>query len=127
MCGELKYEAEVDPDAAGVCHCSDCQTLSGSAFRTYIPALEGSFKFLTGAPKHYVKKAQSGVERALGFCPECGTHIYSAPVDSGSTLFGIRTATTRQRDLLPPKVQVWCESAQPWAMNIPGIAALDES
>ena len=33
-CGYIAYEAEVDPDKVRICHCTDCQTLSGSAFRT---------------------------------------------------------------------------------------------
>jgi hypothetical protein len=37
-CGEITFEAEVDPDALRICHCTDCQTLSGSAFRANIPA-----------------------------------------------------------------------------------------
>ena len=28
-CGELAYEAEIDPERIGVCHCVDCQILSG--------------------------------------------------------------------------------------------------
>src|SRR6516164_2510748 len=33
-CGEITFEGEVDPDALNICHCTDCQTLSGSAFRS---------------------------------------------------------------------------------------------
>jgi len=32
-CGEVKYEAEVDPEKVAICDCTDCQSLSGSAFR----------------------------------------------------------------------------------------------
>ena len=32
-CGELAYEAEIDPERIGVCHCGDYQILSGTAFR----------------------------------------------------------------------------------------------
>lgn len=28
-CGEITFEAEGDPNAVNVCHCTDCQTLSG--------------------------------------------------------------------------------------------------
>jgi hypothetical protein len=28
-CGEIVFEAEVDPNTASICHCSDCQTLTG--------------------------------------------------------------------------------------------------
>ena len=33
-CGGIRFEAEVDPAAVVICHCTDCQTFSGSAFRT---------------------------------------------------------------------------------------------
>lgn len=35
-CGAIRYEAEVDPATAGICHCTDCQVLSGTAFRVSI-------------------------------------------------------------------------------------------
>ena len=31
-CGAIAYKAIVDPKAAGLCHCTDCPTLSGSPF-----------------------------------------------------------------------------------------------
>jgi len=33
-CGAIAYEAEVEVGTMNVCHCLDCQTLTGSAFRT---------------------------------------------------------------------------------------------
>ena len=36
-CGFIKYEGEAYPEKAAVCHCTDCQTLSGSAYRTVVP------------------------------------------------------------------------------------------
>ena len=35
-CGEITYEAEVKPGTVNVCHCRDCQMLSGTAFRAGI-------------------------------------------------------------------------------------------
>ena len=32
-CGQITFEAEVDPDRASICHCTDCQILSGSPYR----------------------------------------------------------------------------------------------
>jgi hypothetical protein len=29
-CGAITYEAEIDPDMVALCHCTDCQTWSGS-------------------------------------------------------------------------------------------------
>ncbi len=47
-CGFITYEAEIDPEKVIICHCTDCQTLSGSAFRTVALTREGEFNLLSG-------------------------------------------------------------------------------
>jgi len=37
-CGQLKYEAEINPDDVRICHCTDCQTLTGSVYRVTVAA-----------------------------------------------------------------------------------------
>ena len=37
-CGYITYEATIDPEQIGICHCTDCQTLSGSPYRASVPA-----------------------------------------------------------------------------------------
>ena len=88
-CGNITYTAEIDPENVGICHCTDCQTLSGSAFRTSVRAKKETFHLAGGQPKIYVKTAESGAKRAQAFCPECGTSIYSAAV-SDPQEFNIR-------------------------------------
>jgi hypothetical protein len=115
-CGAISYEAKIDPATISVCHCTDCQTFSGSAFRTSVPAKSQDFK-LTGKPKVYVKTAESGNKRAQAFCAECGTHIYATSVED-QKIFGLRTGTSHQRAQLMPVRQIWCQSAQSWAMDL---------
>lgn len=116
-CGYITYEAEINPDAVALCHCTDCQTLSGTAYRTFVPAARDGFKLLTGQPKVYVKTAESGNKRAQAFCPECGTPIYASAA-SDPQVFNIRVGTARQRAELRPKSQVWCRSAMDWVMDL---------
>ena len=116
-CGAITYEAEVDPERVTICHCTDCQTLSGSAFRVVVPALPGGFKLLTGEPKIYMKTAESGRKRTQAFCAECGTPIHSAD-STNAKLFSIRVGTVHQRAKLLPKRQVWCRSALGWTRRI---------
>jgi hypothetical protein len=116
-CGKITYEAEVDPDAVRICHCTDCQTLTGSAFRTTVPAKKDRFRLLSGEPRIYVKTAESGTKRAHGFCPDCGTPIYAAAVSNPQS-YGLRVGTIRQRKELRPKRQAWCRSAFDWVMNL---------
>jgi len=116
-CGRIRYQAVVDPDKVAICHCTDCQTLSGSAFRTVVPAPAADFRLLAGQPKVYVKTADSGNQRAQAFCPECGTPIYSAALTDTPAYF-LRVGSIRQRAELPPKAQSWCRSALGWVTGL---------
>jgi hypothetical protein len=113
-CGSITYEAELDPEKVVICHCSDCQTLSGTAFRTVGIVPRADFKLLSGAPKDYVKTAESGRQRVQAFCPECGSPLYATGVGDDTAFYNIRLGTARQRDQLVPRKQLWCRSAQPW-------------
>lgn len=115
-CGKITYEAELDPDQVIICHCSDCQILSGSAFRTVGFLSSEDFK-MSGEPKIYIKIADSGRKRAMAFCPDCGTPIYASDPGDGPRMLGLRMGTVHQRDRLPPKSEKWCESALPWALG----------
>ena len=119
-CGYVTYAAEIDPEKVGICHCTDCQTLSGSAFRTSVPAARDAFSLSGGQPKIYVKTAESGAKRAQAFCPECGTPIYAAAA-TDPQVFNIRVGTVRQRAELRPKTQGWCRSALDWVMDLHSI------
>jgi hypothetical protein len=123
-CGRIAYQAEVDPATVGICHCSDCQTLTGSAFRANIPAPAEHFVLLAGEPRIYLKTADSGVQRAHAFCPDCGTPIYSAAIENPPS-YSLRIGTIRQRAQLTPRRQAWCRSALPWVMELDQVAKLD--
>jgi hypothetical protein len=117
-CGYITYEAHIDPDKILICHCTDCQTLSGSAFRVVAYTREDAFKLLSGELKLYVKTSESGNKRPQSFCPECGAPIYATAVGAGPKVYALRVGSIRQRDQLAPNVQVWSRSAQPWATHI---------
>lgn len=116
-CGRLSFEAEVDPDKVGICHCTDCQTLTGSAFSLFVPVPRAAFR-LRGEPRVYVKTAESGNRRAQAFCAECGTRLYASADEPDPQVFNLRVGTVRQRAQLPPRLQLWCRSSLPWVMGL---------
>ena len=122
-CGYIRFEAEADPGKTTLCHCTDCQTSTGTAFRTNIPVPGNSFKMLSGEPTIYVKTtAESGNPRAQAFCPKCGSPIYSTtPGDGPKPSYMVRVGVLRQREQLVPKVQNWVRSARPWVTEIGAI------
>jgi hypothetical protein len=125
-CGAISYEAEIDRDKVMICHCTDCQSLSGSAFRTVVLTREGSFRLLSGRPKIYVKTGESGARRQQAFCPDCGSPIYSARADGEVKVHAIRVGTVRQRRELQPQTQVWSRSALPWLPQLDAIRSIEK-
>ena len=90
-CGAIEFEADVDPQRVVVCHCTDCQVMSGSAFRAVVFSVPDAFRLKSGHPKTYVKTAQSGNKRAQVFCGDCGAALYATAVEDGPKVYGIRT------------------------------------
>jgi hypothetical protein len=125
-CGYITYEAEADPEKTAICHCTDCQTLSGSAFRTFVLVAGKTFRILSGEPTIYVKTAESGTKRALGFCSQCGTQIYATSIGDNPEFYNVRVGTTRQRDMLVPKLQFWSRSQLHWLSDLVSIRRLEK-
>ena len=123
-CGAISFTAEVDPARVMVCHCSDCQVLSGAPLRAVVAAPIGSFA-LRGEPKSYIKVAQSGNRRAQVFCPECGTPLYATAPENPTSVV-IRLGCVTQRAQLKPAVQIWAHSALPWLPQLNEVPASPE-
>lgn len=124
-CGAVSFTAEIERSRVSVCHCTDCQVLSGAPFRSIVMVPVEQFR-LSGRPKTYVKVAQSGNRRAQVFCPECGTPIYSSAPENPTTVV-IRLGCVTQRSELKPVLQTWHRSALPWLDELASIPSLPQS
>ena len=124
-CGKVTYTAKLNPRNVIICHCADCQLLSGTAFRTVAPAREENFH-IEGETRTYVRPADSGNERTNVFCPNCGTHIYGTSTGDGPKIIGIRAGTARQRDQLVPQKQIWCRSGLGWLETLPAMERVEQ-
>ena len=125
-CGYITYEADIDADKILICHCTDCQTLSGSAFRVIAFSREDTFRLLSGELKFYVKTSEGGNKRPQAFCPNCGAPIYATASGAGPKVYSIRVGSIRQRDQLTPNVQLWCRSAQQWVARIGSMRRIEK-
>ncbi|MEA2984496.1 MAG: hypothetical protein QOD94_750 [Alphaproteobacteria bacterium] len=122
LCGAITIEAEADPEKTTVCHCTDCQSGTGSAFRVSVPVPGESFK-MTGKPAIYVRTtAESGNPRAQAFCPTCGSPLYAtSPGEGPQAIYMLRVGILRQRDQFVPKRQIWFRSARPWTTQLDAV------
>ncbi|MGD0147130.1 MAG: GFA family protein [Xanthobacteraceae bacterium] len=121
-CGAIKIEGEADPEKTQICHCTDCQTSTGTAFRVSIPVPGTTFK-MTGQPNYYLKTtADSGKPRLQAFCGSCASPIYSTtPGEGVQPSYMVRVGILRQRDQLVPRRQNWFRSARSWVLNLDAV------
>jgi len=121
-CGAIQFEADIDPERVRICHCIDCQELSGTAFRVMVPCPEAQFHLTKGEPRIYIKTAESGRKRQQAFCADCGSPLYATSDEpAGARSLGIRIGVLAQRRDLVPKRQFWFRSALPWLPTLPGV------
>jgi hypothetical protein len=59
-----------------LCHCTDCQKISGSAYSVNNVVSGQDFKVTGGSPKVYTKTADSGKKISSYFCGDCGSTLY---------------------------------------------------
>jgi hypothetical protein len=120
-CGHITYQAEIDPNQVSVCHCTDCQVLTGSPYRVTAITSRDSVHLTNHAPKLYTKIGENGPKRAQYFCPECGSPLVTTGDGIEADEWGIRWGSIRQRRQLTPKQQIWCHSAVPWIAHLSGL------
>ena len=124
-CGNIEFDADIDESTVVICHCTDCQTLSGSPFRVTVATPVEAFHLRGGKLQHYVKTSESGDKRLQAFCPLCGTPIYSS-VDMNPTHLFVRLGAIRQRARLRPTAQIWRRSALSWLQDLDAIPGSSE-
>lgn len=125
-CGFVTYEADVDPEQVTICHCMDCQVLTGSPYRVTVTCTDDQVRLTGKPPKVYPKRGDNGRIRFQHFCPECGSPLFTSGEEDGPGDWGIRWGSIRQRDQLRPRTQIWCRSAAPWTNDLktlPGLPA----
>ncbi len=125
-CGSIAFEATVDPDSVTICHCRACQVLTGTAYRVTVLADARDFRLIRGVPKVYVKLADSGNKRAMVFCGDCGSPVYSHAAEENPTSYGLRVGSLREREALIPRKRIWCESALGWSADLGGMARFEK-
>ncbi len=120
-CGRITYRAQIDPARVSICHCTDCQRLTGSPFRLTVLCNREAID-IDGEPATYGKTGDSGRGRLMYFCRDCGTPLFASSAD-GIGDWGIRWGGITQRAALTPMRQIWCGSAVPWLGEIDGLPA----
>ena len=125
-CGRVTYQALIDPSLVRICHCVDCQSLTGSAYRVTVRASQKDVTITSGTPRIYTRYGDNGLKRFQYFCDECGSPLFTNGEGEDSAIWGIRWGSITQRKALTPSSQIWRRSAADWVDNIEGLPAHDK-
>jgi hypothetical protein len=118
-CGSVTYQADIDPERVSICHCTDCQTLTGSPYRVTVICSGEQIRMTGKLAKVYAKTGDNGRTRFQHFCGECGSPLFTSGEGDQADDWGIRWGSIRQRDKLRPVRQIWCQSAAVWIDAVP--------
>jgi len=114
LCGKVRYSADAEPIFVGVCHCTNCQKGTGSAFNSVIAVPKPAVN-MTGTVSTYEGKGDTGSATYKRFCPECGSPVVEEAAIMADVVM-IPTGTLDNPGAVKPVMQIYCDSAQPWAL-----------
>ncbi len=114
LCGRVRYEYTGQIGPANYCHCEDCRRCTGSAFNIGVRFDAGGFKIVSGNPRGFTKRGESGFELTRYFCPECGSPVYTSSPRHPEYVY-VKAGTLDDPNLVRPAHQNWAAFAVPWS------------
>ena len=113
QCGAVRYRIAALPLMFYACHCTNCQTFSGSAFGLSMPTVRNDFELTQAQPKAWHVISPSGKPGVVWFCDACGCRIFSER-PSRPGVVNVRGGTLDDTSWLMPAAHIWTRSAQSW-------------
>lgn len=112
QCGAIRYTLRGAPVVFYICHCTECQKQSASAFGESFRVRQDDLE-VDGAVATFTRIGTSGNELACDFCPDCGTRLFHRRAKYSETM-NIKAGTLDDTSWLRPAGHIWVRSKQPW-------------
>lgn len=119
LCGAVHFKSAADPQFIGQCHCVDCRKSSGTDHCTHIVVPEDGFT-VSGEIKFYDHPADSGNIVSRGFCPKCGSAIYSKNAAMAGMVF-VRVSGLDDLEIAKPQMLLFTSRAPSWSQLDPNV------
>lgn len=123
LCGAVRVEITGDPVTVRACWCRDCQYwAAGNA--TVNAVYRRADLDISGDVAWYESDAASGNRMRRGFCPACGTALFSGNTARPDFLI-LRAGAHDNPSAVPPQMTIWTGSAPTWAVIDPALPAFE--
>lgn len=124
LCGAVRYESSAEPVVNGHCYCEDCRKSSGTGHCSHLGVPDAAFS-VTGEVRFYDKPADSGNIVSRGFCPTCGSAVYSTNSGMAGMAF-VRASSLDDPEVFQPQLIVYTSRAPSWAVMDPALPGFAE-
>jgi len=125
LCGAVRYACTGKPVGAGHCYCIDCRKSSGTGHCSHLVVPEPAFQ-VSGELRFYDAPADSGNTISRGFCPTCGSAIFSRNSGMPGLVFP-RASSLDDPEVFEPQMVVYASRAPSWdriAASLPTFDAM---
>ena len=120
FCGQVRYVIAAEPAGARACWCRDCQYIASGSATVNVLFPEDAVSW-EGEITRLEKTADSGNTVERGFCPVCGSQMFSRTVAPAGQPIRIRAGTLDNPELMAPQALIWVDSAPSWATLDPAL------
>jgi hypothetical protein len=110
QCGHIRYSLKAAPVVFYLCHCTECQKQSSSAFGESVKVRREDIE-IDGELGEYRTVADSGNAKRCEFCPKCGTRLFHGRWPEAET-FNLKGGTLDDAAWLVPAGHIWTRSKQ---------------
>ena len=120
LCGHIQFSIDAEPLDARMCWCRDCQRIASGSATVNVLFPEEAVRY-TGQMTTLRLTADSGNIVERGFCPSCGSQMYSKTIEPTGMLMRVRAGTLDDPELMAPTAIIWADSAPGWATFDPNL------
>lgn len=118
LCGNIRYRVTAQPKASVLCHCRDCQYISGGGPTPVIIISAEQLVIIRGVPLEFGSKSDSGSLVTRSFCGNCGSPLFVYN-DNYPELRAVKAGSLDIPGIFEPGLSIWTGSAQRW-MHLDG-------
>ena len=111
-CKSVRYQYTGEPLTCYACHCTDCQTSSGSAFTLSMIVNRKDIEVTEGELSINVID-YNGTKVQRHHCGQCGTALWFS-ADEYPDMVALKPGTFEDTTWFKPIAHLWLRSAQPW-------------
>lgn len=113
-CGQVRYRITGTPLFVHCCHCTKCQTETGSAFALNALIESDRVETIAGAPQPIATPTESGKPQQVWRCPSCKVALWSNYGGAGDLVSFVRVGTLDDAGAIEPNIHIYTRSKLPW-------------